>query len=555
MSRIYAAGVEATAKANILADIEDYISFNEQGHMVVDTQGLTLYLRTEFDSLPLEAVAPADAASVGAAVSALNVGAYVGPLNDAIKVQSWSGRADWPTTTNVVAGATMVASVSRLFSECERLSDDITNFYYDLNQQLPEFLLELFYEMNIDSQVPAGVTRLVENRAYIQTFVTDWDEESAPSPASTVIELDQNDTVTVTRVAAPGAHPAAGNIDRWRLYRSNESSDASDWQFVTEQPIGTATFEDTITSEELDGEICPTLTWDEPPESLAGLTRMPNNFLAGGYSNRLAFSEPNHYYAWPREYEMPLADPFVACAASGQTLVVGTRGAPKILTGADPSSMSEIMVDSNQACVSARSMVATSLGVMYASPDGLCLADSSGVRVVTKAHWAREDWQALNPSSIFAAECEGCYVFCYDTGSASGCYSFDPATGKLVSLTVDASTFFMDRLNDTLYATDGTAIRALFDSETRRTARWKTRKITLPDYEGFAWLQVDSDFANGAVTITLYGDGAQYYSVAISDRNPVRVPSGEYNEHEILVEGASQSTQVVLASSIDELMQ
>jgi hypothetical protein len=50
-------------------------------------------------------------------------------------------------------------------------------------------------DANVVSTIAQGETLLEENRAYIVTYVTDRGEESAPSPASELIECDQNDTV------------------------------------------------------------------------------------------------------------------------------------------------------------------------------------------------------------------------------------------------------------------------------------------------------------------------------------------------------------------------
>jgi hypothetical protein len=55
-----------------------------------------------------------------------------------------------------------------------------------------------YFNANVAPDISQGVTLLEENRAYIVTYVTDRGEESAPSPASELIECDQNDTVDIT---------------------------------------------------------------------------------------------------------------------------------------------------------------------------------------------------------------------------------------------------------------------------------------------------------------------------------------------------------------------
>ena len=48
-------------------------------------------------------------------------------------------------------------------------------------------------------------------------------------------------------------------------------------------------------------------------------------------------------------------------------------------------------------------------GVVYASPDGLCLAGPSGVNLLTLGAFEREDWQELNPTEAFGGFHEGVY--------------------------------------------------------------------------------------------------------------------------------------------------
>ena len=47
-----------------------------------------------------------------------------------------------------------------------------------------------------------AVHRIIDARFYVATYVTDWGWERAPSPVSEMLEVDQNDSVTVS-IAAP----------------------------------------------------------------------------------------------------------------------------------------------------------------------------------------------------------------------------------------------------------------------------------------------------------------------------------------------------------------
>jgi hypothetical protein len=264
------------------------------------------------------------------------------------------------------------------------------------------------------------VTRTIDTRAYFITYMTDWDEESAPSPASELVEADQNDSVRVTAVSPP----AGRNIIGWRLYRSATTSSGSEWQLVEDAKstnallypngafrcfkIADLRYEDSKTQAELQ-EPCPSLTWAEPPANLKGLVGLPNGMMAGFYDNVLCFCHPNQPHAWPIEYQQSLEYKIVGIGVFGQTAVVMTEGNHYYASGADSASVSAQKVETPQACIAKRSIVSVEGGVMYASPDGLCLAGPSGVAVVTQGSFSKTDWQASVDDAAFAAYHDGCY--------------------------------------------------------------------------------------------------------------------------------------------------
>lgn len=90
-----------------------------------------------------------------------------------------------------------------------------------------------------ERQSARAVVPIIEDRFYIATYVTDWGRRSAPSAVSARVEVDQNDTVTVT-IAPP---PAGRNITRWRLYH-NAGANSAAFQGLHEGPIGTLSFLD-----------------------------------------------------------------------------------------------------------------------------------------------------------------------------------------------------------------------------------------------------------------------------------------------------------------------
>lgn len=264
-----------------------------------------------------------------------------------------------------------------------------------------------------------AVAQLFETRAYIVTYVTDRGEESQPSDPSKLLDVDQNDAVAV----AAASPPAGRNIVAWRLYRSSSSDAGALYKLVDGTgsaaaiqrdgaffgfSIGTLTFTDDKRQEELQDE-CETLLWAEPPANLKGLVGLPNGIMAGFFGRTLCFSVPFAPYAWPTQYRLTLEYDIVGLGVFGQTVVVGTTGHPYYASGADSASMSAQKIETPQACIAKRSIVSVEGGVMYASPDGLCLASPNGVSVVTQGTFSKADWQAAVNDAAFAAYHDGCY--------------------------------------------------------------------------------------------------------------------------------------------------
>ena len=421
--------------------------------------------------------------------------------------------------------------------------------------------------------VENAVIRLPDTRFYFYTYVTDWGEESAPSPVSDMVEPDQNDTVTVTMTAPPSGR----HVTHLRLYRSNTGSQASAFQYVayyatntrsegdgggpewvrsgenaTGIPVANLVFEDTMRPSEL-GEVCPSVTWAEPPAGLQGLVGMPNGIMAGFIGNTIYFCEPYVPYAWPVEYQITTEHEIVGMGVFGQTMFVGTKGSPYFVSGSDSASMSAQKLESQQACVSRRSIVPVQGGVLFASPDGLCVADGSGVQLVSSGLFTREDWQKLQPGTIFAAQHENIY-YLWSAGIAGGCLTFDLASKKLGRLDLTATAAYNDKLTDTLYVVNGTQILAVYGGTARRTGKWRSKRATLPQQSALAWAKVYGDQSPAApVTLHLYGDGGLLHTATFTGLTPRRLPPGRWLEYEVEIESKARVTRVVLAGSTQEL--
>lgn len=539
----FAGYTDAIGKSLIRADLLAFIGTDAKGAKFFNYEGMAAILRTEFNGIvnqrttesqnhyrPLiegwitEVLAP--------------IKAFFEPQSMAVLSYGLSGGSTAAAFTGLVSGA-------------ESALNSVTSLYTAMRQSVGILARKLYASNEVSArglQADAAVTPIIDSRFYIATYVTDWGEESAPSPVSELLEVDQNDVVSVT-IALPVGRP---DITKWRLYRTNVGSTSASFQGLHEGFLYTGpsplTFMDTYKSSELQ-EVCPTITWLEPDPKLGGLVGLPNGSMAGFVDNTVSFSEPYVPHAWPAEYDVTVESAIVGLGVFGQTIFVGTTGSPYFISGADAASMSVLKLESTQSCVSARSIVAVEGGVIFASPDGLCLADQSGVKVLSSGLWSSEDWEALQPSTIFAASYEGAYVFVCNSGTK--CYML--GNGKLVQLDLTCSALFTDKATGALCAAVGSSIVDVMGTA-RRIGVWRTPLITLPSQQSLAWAKVYGDQSAGSpVTVTWYGDGALRHTLTFTNLQPQRLPAGRWLEHEVEISSTARVTRVTLASTTDEL--
>lgn len=480
---------------------------------------------------------------------------------------------------------------------------DLEAYYSGLIDRIKLIVRGFFKEKGLNelhAEVDPTGNQVIDSRYYTHTYVNDWGEESQDwahwaGVVPTEVEVDQNDTVTLTLT---GTVPSGYGIAKWRIYRSNSASNATRYQLVTELPIATTTFSDTLLSAQLQ-ETLATETWSMPPTEtvsavttyLQGLTNMPGNFLAGFIDRTVYFSEVGAYYAWPPDYARPMAHKIVGVSVFGQTLVVLTEGGPYYITGSDPAAMSPNDPESNQACLSKRSIAKVSGGVVFASPNGLCLANSTGVQVFLPAPLGKAYWAQFRPDLMQIAEYDGVLYIAagayYDTAPLGE--AINPDTGaaypngqwqrtiginlasmKITSLDVLVTAWYADRTTDTLYAAlphNGAVpqCKQILSAATSRTATWRSKRITLPMEDGFAWLQVmgeQSTTSGYGALIKLYGyvtksDGTELavelVNTTMTNTNPVRLRAGRFLEFEIEVSSKAQIKNVILAGAMEEL--
>lgn len=435
-----------------------------------------------------------------------------------------------------------VYALSGLLARLEAAVRAVDNYFIAWETQLGLILEDYRY------LVPAAVVRNITTRFYRTTQVTDWGEESAPSAASVQLDLDQNDTVDIT-AATPQATGVYGSVTHWRLYRSSTTNTGAAWQFVVQQAVGDLTYTDGLSQEELEEQL-ETETWIEPPAGLKNLSGGPNGIMVGSVGNVLYACEPNAPYAWPDEYRIPLKSQVVAIKSTGQSWIVLTDGQAYVVSGSDSASLSAVELGTPQACVSKRSVAEVGGGCLFASPDGICLATTGGVKLLTLGAYEKADWSALTPSASFAAFSEGIYHLWLSTAGKR--LAMDMVkTNLTVSSFSTVTGAYNDHPTDTLYVASGTTVLPMF-AGSALTGVYASGVFNFDHEPGFAWGIVYGDFTTA--TLKIYANGTLMQTTTVVANTPFRVKAKRQRRWHVQLEGNDRATKIRLASSTTELM-
>jgi len=407
--------------------------------------------------------------------------------------------------------------------------------------------------------------------SYYYTLVTEFGEESAPSPASAVIDVRNNEKVTLTGFTTAGA--TGSTITHYRVYRLSTGTDGAEYQLVPyyydgdgqavyDMPISSTSFvdadEDEMTLYQRLGETCPSEEWFQPPDDLEGLVQFQNGVLAGFVGKRVHVSEPLYPYAWP--YDMTVAHDIVALGVFNNALIVATTSNPYMLRGNDPASLDQTVIDCEQACLSKRGLVSTNVGVIYPSPDGLVLINGLQWDLLTKNLYTREQWLALGPENLISFYYNDRYLGFFE-GTGNGILINFKENQQVVDISLPAGRVvyggFIDAEDDTLYLltyAGGTFYIDAWDSHasSKLTADWRSSIASLNKYVNFACGMIVGD--SGSVTFKLYADGVLKHTATVQTNAMFRLPSGFlYRECEVEIIGTTQVDIIMVGEAPNDV--
>jgi len=383
-----------------------------------------------------------------------------------------------------------------------------------------------------------------ETRYYVYTYVDYSDSESAPSEVSPSVTWYPGQSINVPVTFDSVSH---SSIKSARIYVTQTGTQATDFQFAGEILAGVANFIDDGSTR---AEILPTKTWVMPDPAMVGLTAMANGIMVGFKGNTLMFSEAYIPYAWPVEYQISIDYDIVGLAVTGDLLVVGTKGTPYVVSGAQPAAMSITKLDMEQSCVSKRSMVSVLDGVMYASPDGLMFVTTSGSDLITKNLITRDQWNAdYNPSTIHAYQHDNKYYAFYTSAG----FIFDPTSQHLIHINVNATGGFNDLIEDTLYLViEGNKIHKWDAADTKLEYTWKSKTFVAPKPVNFGAARVRAE--TYPITFELLANGEVKTTKSVTNDRGFRLHSNYVaTDFEVRLKGTGTVKSVTIADTISEL--
>lgn len=417
-----------------------------------------------------------------------------------------------------------------------------------------------------DTDVACTITRATDagvqdTISYYYTRVVKWpdesEEESQPSEASPVTDIYEGEAVVISGFEAG----TDNDVTHFRIYRLSSGSSSADFFFLAEIDVATTEFEDDLYDEEeevdhalldVGADICETEDWAPPPNGLSGLVQFSNGILAGFVGNKLYFSEPWVGYAWPDAYSLTFDYDIIGLAVYEESIVVVTEVFPYIVTGLDPESLTQTIIPYEQSCVSKEGIVATNVGVIYPSPDGLFLFKGTAGTNLTKSVFTKEQWQALSPETLVSFYYDDQYFgFFYGTGTAI-LFNFKD-NPYIVDLSIPASAItggYMDPNDDTLYLADGTSIKS-WGTGSALTFTWKSKPFRQTDYCNYGCASV---IADGVVTCNIYADSVLKHSQAVVSNSLFRLPSGFLaKDWQVEVTGTNAVEKVVMTYTPSEI--
>lgn len=387
--------------------------------------------------------------------------------------------------------------------------------------------------------------RASDTRSYVYTWVNQWGEESAPSPASNLIMVADGTPVSVTGISLP---PDGYGIIGANLYRTStgfrptdgkNQTPLTDYLFVDTIYFPSVSYTDNVLTKKL-GMPLETADVMPPPEALQNITAVEGVIrLAGSVANRVYLSENFQPYNWPVKYELTLDSSIIHMKCLDQKLYVTTSTTPYII---DVSSCDDTkctpVTDIGRplpdiSCGHYNSAIITPFGLIYSSDPGVILIDPSARWHILTSKWlTAEQWHQLAPETARFEYWNGYLFIVTDETSFILDIDGDPygdVRGMELSNISDAPVAMQATNTGQLMFLQDSAVWFWDKSDTFRPFEWKSRELYSPSTETVNKRSFYSPAALRLRSVQTFvrvedDHGHTVYERTISGDKPVRLP-------------------------------
>ena len=336
-----------------------------------------------------------------------------------------------------------------------------------------------------------------ETRFYTYTFINNFNEEGPPAtPVSVTGPGDA--TFTLSSIDSWFGHPdgAGRNVVTVRIYRTVPSVSGETQFFkVGDITVGTTSYNDNSSDSVVASSVVlPSTYWLPPPDALDGFVVAQNGFVVAWKGRDIFVSEAYRPHAFPPQYKKSVDYDIVGAGVFGDFIVLCTDGAPYLLSGASSSSLTMTKFDTVEPCLFKRSVVTMGFGVLYASPNGIVLASSNGVKVLTSKIITSNVWSNYVSGDFFAVKYFDRYLAFYSPTRAIVFDVSDPERGfSSITSVRDVLGLEVDGYNNNVYIISDSSVFELGAGSVRDVASWKSKVFNFGSPENLAALQVDFD--------------------------------------------------------------
>ncbi len=364
--------------------------------------------------------------------------------------------------------------------------------------------------------------------SYCYTYVQSlqggvYQQESAPSPPSELVDVKPGDGVLVSGFRPPSL-PGL-NITHIRIYRTVSGNETGEFRFVAEIPVSQAEYMDTAHDKDISTEVLQTTLWDMIPDDAQGLIKTDNGIYACFRGNELLVSELFIPYAFPESYRLTVEDRIVALGHVDSTIVILTTGRPYLAQGAAPESLQLLHLPIEQPCLSARSVAHLPGGVVYACPDGLMLFTSAEQSLLTSGVFTRDQWQELGPENLIGSVLDGRYIGFF-SGTGQG-FILDLGRKDIVRVELPGGEVHAMRHHvndDCIYLAAGTDI-SVFEGGEPLPYTWRSKPFFTSAFTTMSALRIEGEQSKAdPVIVRLFGPSeTPRQTLRVCDTRTVRV--------------------------------